>query len=81
MQIFTIESDMTLTNEQRNAVSLGELVTVEIDGAPCVIIRKDVYEKSRKPLDFSEMSPEEAYDAIEAAWGDDPGLDAYQDLK
>jgi hypothetical protein len=76
-----METDMTLTNEQRHAVGMGELVTVEIDGATCVLMRKDVYEKTRKHIDFSEMPPEEAYSAIEAAWGDDPGLDAYQDLK
>jgi len=73
--------NMTLTKEQRNAVGMGEPVTVEIDGAPCVVIRKDVYEKAWKLIDFSEMPPEEAYAAIEAAWGDDPGLDCYQDLK
>ena len=72
---------MILTNEQRNAVGMGEAVTIEIDGVPCVLIRKDVYEKARKLIDFSEMPPEEAYAAIEEAWGDDPGLDAYQDLR
>ena len=76
-----METDMTLTNEQRNAVGMGEPVIVEIDGAPCVVIRQDVYEKARKIIDFSEMPPEEAYAAIEEAWGDDPGLDAYQDFK
>ena len=72
---------MPLTKEQRNAVGMGEPVTVEIDGAPCIVIRKDVYQNARKLIDFSEMPPEEAYAAIEAAWGDDPGLDCYQDLK
>ena len=72
---------MTLATEQRNAVGLGEPVTVDIDGKTCVLILKDVYEKSRKMIDFSEMPPEEAYSAIEQAWGDDPGLDVYQDLK
>ena len=70
---------MTLTTEQRNAVRLGQPVTVEIDGKPCVVILKDVFEKARKVIDFSEMPPEEAYDAVEIAWDDDPGLDAYQD--
>jgi hypothetical protein len=50
---------MTLTKEQRHAIGMGEPVTVEIDGAPCVVIRKDVYEKSRKIIDFSEMPPVE----------------------
>lgn len=72
---------MTLTLEQRNAVQMGQPVTIEIDGRPCVIILKDVFEKTRKVIDFSEMPPEEAYDAIEAAWGEDPGLEAYQDFK
>ena len=72
---------MTLTNEQRNAVGMGEPVTVEIDGKACVLILKDVYEKARKIIDFSEMPLDEAYAAVEQAWGDDPGLDAYQDLK
>lgn len=72
---------MTLTTEQRNAMDMGEPVTVEVDGKTCILILKDVYEKSRKIIDFSEMPPDEAYAAIEQAWGDDPGLDAYQDLK
>lgn len=55
---------MTLTNDQRAAVDAGRAVTVEIDGTPCVVVRKDVYEA-----------------AIEEAWGDDPGLDAYQQYK
>ena len=76
-----MEKEMALTKEQRNAVGMGEPVTIEIDGASCILIRKDVYEKARKLIDFSEMPPEEAYAAVEEAWGDDPGLDAYQDLK
>ena len=72
---------MTLTKEQRNAVASGEPVLVEIDGARCIVIRQDVYERTKKPLDSSDMPPEEAYAAIEEAWGDEPGLDAYQDLK
>ena len=72
---------MTLTTEQRNAVGMGEPVTVEVDGASCVLILKEVYEMARKIIDYSEMPPDETYAAIEAAWGDEPGLDAYQDLK
>ena len=72
---------MTLTSEQRNAVGMGEPVMIDVDGKPCVLMLKDVYEKSRKIIDFSEMPPDEAYAAIEDAWGDDPGLVAYQDYK
>jgi len=72
---------MTLTNEQRNAVEMGEAVTIDVDGKPCVVLLKDVYEQSRKTIDYSEMPPQEAYAAINEAWGDDPGLDAYQDYK
>ena len=72
---------MTLTTEQRHAVDVGVPVTIEIDGQTCVLIRKDIYEKSRKIIDLSSCSPEESYAGIEQAWGDDPGLDAYQDLK
>ena len=71
---------MTLTKEQRTAVVSGEPVLVEIDGALCVVVRQDIYDRSKKLLDCSEMPPEEAYAAIEEAWGDDPGLDAYQDI-
>ncbi len=35
---------MTLSNEQRTAVGIGEPVSVEIDGQACVLIVKDVYE-------------------------------------
>ncbi len=60
---------------------MGQPVTIEIDGTPCIIILKDVFEKTRKVVDFSEMSPEETYNAIELAWGDERGLDVYQGLK
>ena len=72
---------MTLTTEQKNAVDLGEPVMVEIEGDEYILIRRDVFENTRRTIDVSDMSPEEAYAAIEEAWGDDPGLDAYQDLK
>ena len=72
---------MTLTTEQRDAVRMGQPVTVEIDGKPCVVILKDVFEKARKVIDFSEMPPDETYDAIEIAWGNEPGLNVYQGLK
>lgn len=72
---------MILTNEQKNAVGMGESVTVQIDGAECIIIRKDVFDNSRRAINATEMSPDEAYAAIEEAWGDDPGLDVYQDYK
>ena len=68
-------------HKQRTAVGMGEPVSVEIDGHASVLILKDVYEKARKIIDFSEMSPDEAYAAVEQAWGAAPGLDAYQDLK
>ncbi len=60
---------------------MGEPVTVEIDGQASVLILKDVYKKARKNFEFSEMPPDEAYAAVEQAWGDDSGLDACQDRK
>jgi hypothetical protein len=38
---------MTLTTEQRRALEKGESVALDIDGTPCIVIRKDVYDEER----------------------------------
>ncbi len=76
---------MVLTSEQVRAIDHGEAVPVSIDGRSCVVLRQDVYDRVKRVTDFndSDMSPEETYPAILAAWDqdEDPGLDAYQDYK
>jgi hypothetical protein len=56
-----------------------------VDGRSLVVLRQDVYDRVKRITDFddSDMSPEEAYQAVLASWDqdEDPGLDAYQDYK
>lgn len=66
------------TVEQRAAVKGGEAIRVEIDGTPCVVVREDVFDRTRQVPD--DPAPRAHYAATLAAWDQDPdpGLAAYQ---
>lgn len=49
---------MELTAEQEQAIRRGEAVQVNVAGSPCIVLRKDVYERG-EALDFSPWSAEE----------------------
>lgn len=75
---------MELSSEQVQAIDHGVAVPITVDGRSCVVLRQDVYyDRVKRVTDFddSEMSPEETYLAVIAAWDqdEDPGLDANQD--
>ncbi len=76
---------MVLTSEQVQAIDHGDAVPISVDGRPCVVLRQEVYDRVKRVTDFddSDISPEETYSAVLAAWDqdEDPGLDAYQDYK
>jgi hypothetical protein len=76
---------MDLTSEQVRAIDHGDAVPITIDGRSCVVLREDIYDRVKRVTDFddSDMSPEETYLAVLAAWDQDEdlGLDAYQDYK
>ncbi len=52
------EAIMQLTAEQERAIQNGQAVSVTVAGAPCVVLRKDVYERS-EPLDYGPWTTEE----------------------
>jgi hypothetical protein len=74
---------MNLTNDQIQALDHGDAVPVLVDGRECVVLRRDIFDRVKGVIEYDEMSPEEAYPAVLAAWDqeEDPGLDAYQDYK
>ena len=49
---------MEITAEQERAIHIGKAVQVNVGGTPCVLLRKDVYDRD-EPLDFSPWSAEE----------------------
>jgi hypothetical protein len=49
---------MELTTEQERAIQSGQAVEVIVGGAPCVVMRKDVFERGQE-LDFSPWTKEE----------------------
>ena len=49
---------MKLSAEQERAVHNGQAVTVTVGGAPCVLLRKDVFERGEE-LDYSPWTKEE----------------------
>ncbi len=51
-------STTNLTAEQARAIRDGRVITVTVGGAPCVVLRKDVYERGG-PVDYSPWSSEE----------------------
>lgn len=66
---------MTLTNEQRTALENGESIPLVVDGTPCVLLRRDVYEEVRRTI---EPSPRETYPAVlKALDRDDVAPDQY----
>lgn len=58
---------MTLTAEQKAAIDDGKAIPVVIDGARCIVVLQDVYERYKRVLG-DEMDPEEAYPAVLEAW-------------
>lgn len=48
---------MRLSKEEKQAIQAGRPITVNIEGAPCVVVRKDIFDQSE--LDFSPWTPTE----------------------
>ena len=71
---------MTLTIEQERAIQKGQAVNVTVAGAPCVVLRKDIYDLG-EVLDYSPWSAAEmdllAAEAAELLAGD--GFDEPED--
>ena len=74
---------MDLSNDEIQALDQGDAVSIVVDGRECVVLRRDIYDRVKRVVEYDEMNPEESYPAILAAWDQekDPGLDAYQDYK
>ncbi len=76
---------MDISSEQVRAIDHGDAVPINVEGRSCVVLRQDVYDRVKRVVDFdeSDISAEETYLAVLAAWDqdEDPGLDAYQDYK
>jgi hypothetical protein len=69
---------MQLDSLQRAALEQGQPVPVVIEQTECVVIRRDVYERT-----CGSISPEDTYAAVESVLDrdDDPGLESYQHYK
>ena len=74
---------MDLTNDQIQSLDQGNAVSIVVDGRECVVLRRDIYDRVKRVVEYDEMNLEESYPAILAAWDEeeDPSLDAYQDYK
>ena len=49
---------MELSAEQQRAIQNGQAVQVNVAGANCILLRKDVYDRD-EALDFGPWTPEE----------------------
>ncbi|MBW3542580.1 MAG: hypothetical protein KY476_20140 [Planctomycetes bacterium] len=72
---------MTLTPEQLDAAERGEVVSIRENGLDLVLVRREQFEQLSALVDYGEFDPRETYPLVEAAWGDDPHLDEYQQYK
>jgi hypothetical protein len=45
-----------LTNAQQETLSRGEEVDLDVDDTPCVLVRRDVWEKVKRLYDDSEWT-------------------------
>jgi hypothetical protein len=74
------EGTMKLTVKQERALQNGQAVEVTVAGAPCVLLRKDIYERG-EAVDYSPWTKEEmnllAAEAVDLLAGD--GLDEPDD--
>jgi hypothetical protein len=74
---------MTLTSEQVRAVQEGAMVPIvppEV-GKECVLILRDVYERSQHTLEDDMPSPLTVSRMIAATADEDEGLESYQQYK
>lgn len=49
---------MELTVEQERLIKAGQAVPVSVCGAPCVVVRKDIYDRAQE-VDYSPWSKQE----------------------
>lgn len=72
-----------LTLEQVRAVRGGDAVSVDIDGTPCILVRRDVCESSKGGIDDG-VDVRGTYGAVLRAWdqdGTEPFPDDYQQYR
>ena len=75
------------TADQIRAIEQCEAVAVTVDGTECVIVRRDVYERARRVVEYDdrEWGPEERRAVLrsfgEKAGWDDPQLDVYEQYR
>ena len=74
---------MILSPDQLKALDQGQAVPVSIDQRECVVVRRDVYDRTKdSSYDDAEMDPSEAYPFVDDVMADDdardPTLESYQ---
>ena len=58
---------MTLTTKQKRHLETGQAVPLTVDGTECVLVRRDVYERSKPPVAYDDSDwTEEEMDALAA---------------
>jgi len=73
---------MTLTNDQRAAITTTGNVRITVDGIECVLVRSDLFERVQGILGddwtHDEMRAALARSSKENGW-DEPGMESYDD--
>ena len=71
------------TPEERDAVIHGEEVSLDVEGTPCVVVRRDVFDRLKQNPGQVGVDVRGTYAAVMKAWDQepDPALHLYQKFR
>jgi hypothetical protein len=78
---------MNLTTDQQRAVREGDAVAVTIDDTECVLLRRDIFDRVRRVVEYDDSAWSDAEKRAilrsfgEKAGWDDPELDVYEQYR
>lgn len=73
--------DPGFSADEEQAIEGGRAVELTVGRTPCVVVRKDVFDRMTQSHGGDGLSEEEVHETVERSWEPDLGLDAYQEFK
>jgi hypothetical protein len=74
---------MNLTAEQQHAIKKGEAVEMTVDGWPCVLLSREVYDRVKRAVEYDDSEWTEEEMSLLASESADmlgwEGMEIYQD--
>jgi len=72
-----------ISEHDLEAARRGETIKVTVNGTDLVIVRADIYDRTKQAFNYDEIAPADAYPAILEAWdsvGSPEDAELYKDL-